>query len=65
MCDCLARANEALSRKGEALLSTWRGGPRAVLLTCEIREKKDKHGDRRASTRLICDFCPFCGEKYP
>lgn len=58
MCDCLSRVQEALARKKEYLLCTFRGEARPVFIARKGNEITE------GKTRLYPDFCPWCGRRY-
>lgn len=64
MCGCIAKIDADLKPSGQCLDATMFGERKATIML--IRTDKWKHENRRSKpTRMIANFCPFCGEKYP
>jgi hypothetical protein len=75
MCDCLNSIDDALSEKGVASRVSpvlfFDGRPaRAAVQTyvpdeCQPRAASGRVIRREKPIRLVADYCPWCGEKYP
>jgi hypothetical protein len=63
MCDCIKNIDTDLAATGQCLDATMFGQRKATVML--IRKDKWVHENRRSKpTRMIANFCPFCGESY-
>lgn len=63
MCDCISTVDAELKPRGQCLDATM-FGVRKMTVVLLRTDKWSFESRRNKPKRMICNHCPFCGEKY-